>query len=360
MSIIIYIIYRPKRINYRRLCMSILGKDLLYSRMNPFELTAMFSDGKVIIGEETFPIGEMLVRLLNYDAAEVFSAVDEFINVCGSDNMFLAKEKLITANRIIFSMPPYSYVRHLAEKAWFGEQEFADGFISYFPVFANEREYIDPGMLNDCVRMYSRLKEDIVIFKNRYANLLNEIYRSLGEGSETYPTAIEAACMQPFLTGASLGERMEHDPARSDVSYSLRDGILYEDITFSGLLDFLYVDFFKGIMAKHLPKRCRLCSRWFLQEEGFSFEYCCNPSPNNPDATCREIGSKENFSIKVRTNPVWNIYERAYKKYYARILKKKWDRVQFAEWQSEALSLRDDALEGKISVDEFQERINRY
>lgn len=340
--------------------MAILGNDLLYSRMNPFELTAMFSDGKVIIGEETFPIGEMSVRMLNYDAAEVFSAVDEFICACGMDDMFFAKEKLIVANKVIFSMPPYCYVRHLAEKTWFGEEEFSDGFISYFPVFAKEREYIHPEMLNDCVRMYSRLKEDILIFQKRYSSLLDEIYKALGKGAESYPAAIESANRKAHITGASLGERMEHDPAKNAVRYSLRDGVLYEEIDFAGLLDFLYVDFFKGIMAKHLPKRCRLCSRWFLQEEGFSFEYCCNPSPNNPAATCREIGSKENFSIKVRTNPVWNIYERAYKKYYARILKKKWDRVQFAEWQSEALSLRDDALDGKISVGEFQERINRY
>ena len=43
-------------------------------------------------------------------------------------------------------------------------------------------------------------------------------------------------------------------------------------------------------------------------------------------------------------NEIWQIHQRAYKKYYARVLKGKMTKQEFIAWADEASRLRDDAL----------------
>ncbi|HCA28096.1 MAG TPA: hypothetical protein DEP23_00200 [Ruminococcaceae bacterium] len=116
-------------------------------------------------------------------------------------------------------------------------------------------------------------------------------------------------------------------------------------MTFTRLIDFIYMDFFKGLMAEYSPKKCKLCGRYFLQEKGFSYEYCNNIAPNETEKTCRDIGSLTSFRDKVKNNEIWQIHQRAYKKYYARVLKKKMSKSDFLAWAENAERLRDQTLE---------------
>ena len=113
---------------------------------------------------------------------------------------------------------------------------------------------------------------------------------------------------------------------------------------FTNLIDFLYVDLFKAIMNNYCTKSCKLCGKFFLQEPGLAFEYCQNTAPDETIKTCRDIGSRKSFRDKIKNNPVWEIHQRAYKKYYARMKKKKMSEQDFAQWIIEAEKLRDDML----------------
>ena len=153
-------------------------------------------------------------------------------------------------------------------------------------------------------------------------------------------------------------DKDERKPARPTVEFYVSDGVLYEKTVFDNLLDFVFVDMLRGMVVGHFPKRCANCHRWFLQEDSYRYEYCGKPSPQNPSLTCREIGAQESFLNKVKMNPVWKAYQRGYKKYYARVLKKTWTKAQFLEWQERALELREKALSGELSAEDFTQMIN--
>jgi hypothetical protein len=45
---------------------------------------------------------------------------------------------------------------------------------------------------------------------------------------------------------------------------------------------------------------------------------------------------------------VWEIYNRAYKQHYARFMKKKMSKSEFAEWGEYAIELRTKAADGEL------------
>ena len=68
---------------------------------------------------------------------------------------------------------------------------------------------------------------------------------------------------------------------------------------FDRLLDFVYVEFMKGLQKGFVPKRCANCGRWFLQTPGATYAYCNEPAPGQEGKNCREIGATNSFRSKV-------------------------------------------------------------
>jgi hypothetical protein len=145
-----------------------------------------------------------------------------------------------------------------------------------------------------------------------------------------------------------------HSSSHLLVSLDTKEPKFFEKMTFYRLSDFVYVELSKGMLNGHVPKRCKNCSRWFLQEEGYDYEYCDGIAPGQTEKTCRQIGALASFRDKVKNNEIWALHQRAYKKYYARVLKKKMTKAQFNEWAQEAERLRDQALK------ESSPRMNRF
>ena len=92
-------------------------------------------------------------------------------------------------------------------------------------------------------------------------------------------------------------------------------------------------------------------------------EYCQNIAPGEIEKTCRDIGAKRSFKDKAKNNPVWEIHQRAYKKYYARKRKGKMTDSEFAQWVLKAERLRDEMLErydrnNNIDLDEYRRTLN--
>ena len=125
---------------------------------------------------------------------------------------------------------------------------------------------------------------------------------------------------------------------------------------FDRLLDFVYVEFMKGLQKGFVPKRCVNCGRWFLQAPGATFAYCAGPAPEDPGKTCREIGASSSFRSKVENNDVWKVHQRAYKKYFARIRSGLMTKSEFEVWSRQAADLRDAALERYARAESEEER----
>ena len=105
-----------------------------------------------------------------------------------------------------------------------------------------------------------------------------------------------------------------------------------ERYTFSSLRDFLYVELGKAILHGNAPRQCRLCGRWFLHEQGDRAIYCERIAPGEKTKTCREVGARAVFENKLQSEETWKLYKRAYKKYYARVMKGNMSREDFNAW----------------------------
>lgn len=171
-----------------------------------------------------------------------------------------------------------------------------------------------------------------------------------------------------FTSGVSLGKNEFVDSANLTVQYEVRetaDGVdrMYEKMSFTRLIDFLYIDLFKAIINNYCPKPCKLCGKFFLQEPGLAYEYCMNIAPGETHKTCRDIGSRKSFKDKIKNNPVWEIHQRAYKKYYARMKKHKMSEQEFAQWVIDAEKLRDEMLKAyeradEVNLEEYTQKLN--
>lgn len=58
-------------------------------------------------------------------------------------------------------------------------------------------------------------------------------------------------------------------------------------------------------------------------------------------------------------NPVWQTYNRAYKAHYARYMKKKMAIAQFEEWSRFTSEIRDMALAGEITFEQYYADIRK-
>lgn len=126
-----------------------------------------------------------------------------------------------------------------------------------------------------------------------------------------------------------------------------------ERMTFEKLSSFLYVDFYKGMAAGNLPRRCAHCGRWFLTKGGYNTMYCGREVPGADGKTCRMIGAHEKEKAENQKD-VRKVYKRIYNKLKSRkfrgsITSDKWNQQVAAAQQ-----LMDDVSDGKIVMDEYE------
>jgi hypothetical protein len=135
--------------------------------------------------------------------------------------------------------------------------------------------------------------------------------------------------------------------------------ILCETYRFTSLGAYLYFELFKCIEEKYMPVKCSNCGRWFIMKHTTFSHFCTRAVSSNPIKTCRDVGFRKSYAEKIKSDPVWLIYTRAYKQHYARFMKKTMSKTEFAEWAEYALDLRQKALDGEIGIEEYTELIRK-
>ena len=65
---------------------------------------------------------------------------------------------------------------------------------------------------------------------------------------------------------------------------------VYEYYEADRLQTILKLDFYKGLEAGHLIRRCENCGRFFLLQKGYHTKYCDLPNPTHPRYTCAQLG----------------------------------------------------------------------
>jgi hypothetical protein len=332
---------------------AILGKDLLNIELDFFKFSALFASDSLEIDERSYKYAELTTAFLNYDAAAFIALAEPLAAAYRAHNPTQYCKLAQSANSLIADMPLFR--DRTDAKLRLLEPDYYNPFLQSEPSYPFRY-----------AAKYAELASDLSAIRDRYSWFLKEIYTAK---SGALAQSIVAANLEAFVSGVSLGLDPERDPANSGIQYEVRasasTGVpqLFEKLEFSRLLDFVYVDFFKGIMLGNYPKQCKLCGRYFVQERGVSYEYCSETAPNEASKTCREVGAMSSFRLKVRNNGIWKAHQRAYKKYYARVAKGKLTKSEFNDWALAAERLRNDALEiyergGEFAFSTYSDALN--
>lgn len=191
--------------------------------------------------------------------------------------------------------------------------------------------------------------------------LLNELESCL----QAFGTHLNSYIQPPQLSRDKFEEAVSSSAAMT-ISYRcrVRPGAItfVRGFTFSSLRDFLYTDLCNALMVGSGPRRCRLCGQWFFHKHGDKNVYCDRIAPSEESKTCREAGARAVFEKKLQEDDAWKLYKRAYKKYYARVMKGNMSREEFNAWVEFAASQRDTTLlllEGTKSPEEKAGLIER-
>lgn len=206
------------------------------------------------------------------------------------------------------------------------------------------------------LRTYLSAGEDAAPIRERYTWFLEELFedavpeKKKGQRKKPLAELIYSHGLDALVSGVSLGKDLEVDAPQVNVQYAILEREdetheLVEKMYFDHLADFIYVEFMKGLQKGFVSKRCANCGQWFLQKPGLTYNYCEQVAPGETELTCRDIGSRASFRDKVKNNEVWQIHQRAYKKYFARTKKGSMTKTEFEAWARGAEELREQALE---------------
>ena len=331
--------------------MGVLGKDL-------FDLQRPHTNTKVEFGAFGYwvefvpdlqPYGAVLTEVLNLDVTPFQELLDRLNAVVQEKNYDAAPQAYMDMKKGFGSLPLYRL--YLEDFRFFGDMG-VDAF-----VIGEARDAFAESVIaqdNTLPVFMQQQINDIRFIQKRYAWFLDTIFerqifeKKKGQRKESPAQLIYSSGYDAFVSGVSLGDDPNVDAPQVKTQYRIRgagkEAEVVEKMYFDRLLDFVYVEFMKGLQKGFVPKRCANCGRWFLQTPGATYSYCSNPAPGMDGKICREIGATTSFQDKVRNNDVWKLHQRAYKKYFARINAGTMTKPEFEKWTREAERLRDEAL----------------
>ena len=361
---------------------------------------AYYTDNKVFIDRKNeYAVGEILTAYLNtnyYDVIKEKDYINRLRDLCESlmiyDDMsynhivnysaavYDTSRIFKQVNEWIYSQPPYNKSLH---KPMPELEYFLNNYQILFerPAKGVSTEYhLTKFIPKETKNFEAYYRELLVEFENelrKYFALYINFIESYVAVFETFKPFIDEFlhCKETFLSAIEIadlfdkfnrGTRKNFDSIACQIEsfgYNVitdSEGkpMLCEDIVFNDLRSFLFYDFFKGININYIPNQCKQCGKYFLIE-GKYFRFCNNSVENEPDKTCRDVGSRRRYDEKCKNDPIWQTYNRAYKAHYARYMKKKMTIAEFEQWSRFASELRDKAIANEIEYDEYYKQIRK-
>ena len=218
--------------------------------------------------------------------------------------------------------------------------------------------------IEDLIQPYIHWVEDVLRVKCCYAKLLSDFLHIKHGFLTEADLAKQFAAYFKTESSAAMPHRKLNGPAPISSSHEVfapQSGapFLCASYDFDRLGAFLYEDFFQGLAEHYIPKRCSNCGKWFLIDAGIYSDYCENPLAEDKTKTCRMVSARKKYDTKCREDPIWNIYNKAYKAHYARIAKKKMTKPEFEAWSRYAVELREQAERKELSFEEYVRTIKK-
>ena len=150
----------------------------------------------------------------------------------------------------------------------------------------------------------------------------------------------------PLLNDEAVPENISAE----DISESNLEVVEMYEI--DGIDDLIRFELLKMVSSGVLVKKCENCGYYFVPTGRIDTVYC-NRLYKDSEKTCAEIGSIKKYKDKVKDNPIYTAYNKAYKRNNSRVRNKKMKQGDFLNWSEEARRFRDECYSGKMSLDDF-------
>ena len=125
----------------------------------------------------------------------------------------------------------------------------------------------------------------------------------------------------------------------------------------NNLRDMLFLEFTKILETGVEFQKCKHCGRYFIVKGNYHGVYC-DRVPEGEHRTCQQLAAQKTYMNKLKgnngENPL-NIYQKYYKRYFARVKAGSLREKKFRQWQYNAVRKRDDCLKGTIPLNEFKD-----
>ncbi len=191
------------------------------------------------------------------------------------------------------------------------------------------------------------------INNNRYDKIL-EVF-DLVALQKSYKDAMEKCLMKDDLNTPSIQRLSEYGTAlhgRAELMFRIYNNAMHEVFIASDISSLLYIEFMKMIQNDISVWICENCGKYFIIKGKYDMKYC--EREVNGEKVCQKVGAVKSFKDKVKNNPVYNEYEKVYKRFYARKRKGLITQEQFDTWVKKSSKTKKEALKGNLSFGEFK------
>lgn len=126
--------------------------------------------------------------------------------------------------------------------------------------------------------------------------------------------------------------------------------------TCNNLRNMLYLEFSKILETGLEFQKCGRCGRYFIVKGNYHGVYC-DRIAEGEHRTCQQLAAQEAYQEKLKGNEGKNplsVYQKYYKRYFARVQAGSLKRDKFKQWQYAAVQKRDECLDGALALDELE------
>ncbi len=149
----------------------------------------------------------------------------------------------------------------------------------------------------------------------------------------------------------ALAEHLGMDP--DDVRHHVdRPHFMSIQYMVGSVAELLELEFTKMMESNVRFRKCKRCGRYFIMKGNYDTNYCDRVAEGET-RNCQELAAAENYKAKIADNKAIPIYNKYYKRYAARVKARQIKEADFKKWKYQAITLRDECTDGKITVEEY-------
>lgn len=346
-----------------------------FESLNKFP--AVFYDKKMYLGnqEESVPLGtystEAINFIMTYKMKDLQPLIRQLFNTF--DEIFIGKKKpldLDSAQSLESKLREVD--THLECLSPFKDRLYKDHPLGFEITEKSLKDLGNKELVSDTILAYIEVSDALITF---YKQIYDFSKKWITEGSkhnkESYTDAFEDYFYGGYfeintlkkgatIFSSSLSQflNIKSTFAPTEIP-EYEEPIFSEVILFDNYIDLLQYDYFRALQVNHTVRVCRNCKRAFLNTTKHHTVYCDRIAPNETTKTCRKVGALNHQKEKAINSPIHQLYYKCYKKLNQRYNRGTISLDEFNDLIGEILQLRDDALEGTISVELLIEELNR-